>query len=315
MRTISGILTLLIVFLCQVAAGEKPVIHLTGNESVDFFSGPRQILSEPRVPFQRDGSGGDVTKGEGEKSPWTAGLLSLAVPGAGEIYTSNYVKAGVFIAVEASAWIVAFTYNKKGDNQTDYFQAYADAHWSPIRYAEFTIDNLAVLNPTMPAADYHSLVFPNGTSANTTAPFRAVSWSELNKMEDLVRAQVNNGYTHLLPPYGDQQYYELIGKYPQFSRGWDDADPSSITPSDLPLRSNSQRFFDYAKMRAQANDYYDIAGTFISVAVVNHLVSALDAIWSAARFNSNLHADFKMRVAPTQFGVAPQAEAKFRYNF
>jgi hypothetical protein len=315
MRTLIILPALLALLLGGATAGEKPVIHLTGNESVDFFTGPRQMLTEPLASFHSDGSQGESMNAEREKSPWMAGILSLAVPGAGEVYTNSYVKAGVFVAVEATSWIVAFTYNKKGDHQTDVFQDYANAHWSPIRYAEFTINNLAVLNPGMPPANYQNLIFPNGTAVNNTAPFRAVNWIELNRMEDLVRSQSNNGFTHLLPPYGDQQYYELIGKYPQFSRGWDDADPSSITPADLPLRSNSQRFFDYAKMRAQANDFYDIAGTFVSVAVINHLVSAIDAIWSATRFNSNLHADLKMRVLPTQFGVAPHAEANIRYDF
>ena len=28
--------------------------------------------------------------------------------------------------------------------------------------------------------------------------------------------------SHNLPPHGDQQYYELIGKYHQYSSGWND---------------------------------------------------------------------------------------------
>ena len=304
---------LLVVLAGPVSAGETPRIHLTGNGSVDFFSGPRQLAVEQGMPGMNAGDPGMFGQTDGKKSLWTAGLLSIAIPGAGQVYTNSYVKAGVFVATEVTAWVVALTYNNKGDRQTDAFEAYADAHWSPVRYAEFTLNNLAVLNPNLSASSYN--VFPNGTGSNTSAPFRAVRWSELNRLEDDVRSYPNNGYTHLLPLYGSQQYYELIGKYPQFSRGWDDADQASITPSDLPLQSNSQRFFIYAKMRAQANDYYDIAGTFVSVAVINHIVSAIDAIWSASKINSNLHADMKVRVEPTQFGVAPAAEANIRYDF
>jgi hypothetical protein len=28
--------------------------------------------------------------------------------------------------------------------------------------------------------------------------------------------------SHRLPPHGDQQYYEMIGKYHQYSPGWND---------------------------------------------------------------------------------------------
>jgi hypothetical protein len=68
-------------------------------------------------------------------------------------------------------------------------------------------------------------------------------------------------------------------------------------------------------MRAQANNQYDIASTFVSVAVVNHIVSALDAYWTATRFNNSLHASVKMRVEPTQYGVVPVTEARIEYRF
>ena len=68
-------------------------------------------------------------------------------------------------------------------------------------------------------------------------------------------------------------------------------------------------------MRANANHMYDIAGTWVSVAVLNHVVSALDAYWSATRYNSALRAEVKMRLQPTLYGLVPVTEARVRYNF
>jgi len=316
------LLTACVVFLAcaspAAGAGEKPAIKLTGHPSTDFFGGSfggtlrmqsgRLSHSDPPLLPQQDQASGE------EKNPWLAGLLSLAVPGAGEYYSKSYVKAAVFVAAEAASWIVAYTYNKKGDQQTGDFQAFADQHWSPVRYALWTQDNIGVLSyNTLDPASYDPV--PEGHDADCHAPFPCVTWSELQKMEGALQAVPANGYTHVLPYYGAQQYYELIGKYDQFSRGWDDADLQSITQADLPLRSNSKRFYQYAEMRAQANNQYDIASTFVSVAVINHIVSAIDAYWSAKRFNSSLHADLRMRVQPTPYGVVPVTEARIEYRF
>ncbi len=311
---------LLVAALSTVHAGDKPAIHLTGNPSVDFFASTRMLQTGSGLVLDTSLTAPSTLGGE-EKSPVLAGVLSLALPGAGEVYSQTYVKAAVFAAVEITSWIVAYSYNRKGDRQTDDFERFANLHWNASKYANWVLNNLSVLDP--PEAgnqiNWGDRIYPNGYDPNDpprdVPPYHDMSWRELNALEDNVRGVPNNGFSHLLPPWNDQQYYELIGKYDQFSRGWDDAADDILSTSDLPVRSNSQRFYQYAKMRAQANDYYDVAGTFVSVAVINHIVSAIDAFWSASKFNSNLHAELKMRVQPTQFGVAPVTEARIRYDF
>jgi len=44
-----------------------------------------------------------------------------------------------------------------------------------------------------------------------------VNLGELNRLE----GDLGGYYSHQLPPHGEQ-YYEEIGKYPQFNVGWDD---------------------------------------------------------------------------------------------
>lgn len=309
-----------IVLLCAVVcgrAGEKPGDGAIGElryGSTQFFGGSLQMAPEHWTPSAArllpEEEGGST----GEKSPLLAGALSLALPGAGEFYSNSYLKAALFLAVEATSWSVAYTYNKKGDRQTTDFQNFADMHWSAARYANWTQENASTLNPAITdPSSYH--IFPNGQYVDCPAPFDCVRWGELNRLERDISAAPANGYTHQLPAYGAQQYYELIGKYDEFSRGWDDADLRPISQSDLPLRSNSQKFYQYAEMRAQANNQYDVASTWVSVAVVNHIVSALDAFWSATRYNSSLHADVRMRVQPTRYGVAPVTEARVEYRF
>lgn len=322
MKSIGVVLLALIPLI--TSAGERHAVHLTGNPSADFFAVP--LHSQPALADSNppDWRGSEPVTG-GEKSPWLAGALSLAVPGAGQVYTKSYIEAAVSFAIEAASWAVAYHYNKKGDQQTSDYHAYADQHWSAVRYANWTLDHLGQLGVSgtaYPMRDQYALeIYPDGevTPEECGAPFSCVHWEGLNRMERDIAGARFNGYTHTLPYYGEQQYFELIGKYDEFSRGWDDSDPEGPldpnNPSSDIIRSNSKRFYEYADMRAQSNYSYDVASTFVSVAVINHLVSAIDAFWSATRFNSALHADINMRVQPTMFGVIPVTEARLRYDF
>ena len=296
-------------------AGEKQPYHITGNRTVDFFG----VSSGQLASFQTNrlimGDEPSSTSDEPTKSPWIASIMSLAVPGAGEVYTGSYLKGAIFFAADVAFWTTAYLYDKKGDHQTDVFQDYANAHWNAVRYANWTLQNLNTINPAVSQSSENTYrqniygttntVDPNGCGP----PFDCINWVALNAME---RDVANNGYTHTLPYYNQQQYYELIGKYDQFSRGWDDAD---LTDISMPIKRNSKRMTEYSEMRAQANNYYDVAGTFVSVAVVNHILSALDAFWSATRHNHALHAEMKMRMQPTSVGLVPLTEARFRYDF
>jgi hypothetical protein len=319
------LLALLASLVSVLSAGERGGISrpLTGNPRIDFFSGG--VASLP----VRSGAPGMIFRDQEEmapaeeKSPWIAGALSLAVPGAGEIYSESYVKGAAFMAAEALSWFVAYSYNKKGRTQTVDFENYANQHFSVVRYANWTMDNIGTLsNGTLSRTMYEDQVFNSDydPDAPCRPPFLCVEWPALNEMERAIGDAAKdipggNAYVHALPRYAEQQYYELIGKYEQYSRGWEDADQSPITSSDLPLRNNSEMFRTYSAMRAKANDYYDVAGTFVAVAVINHVVSAFDAYWTATRYNKALHAELKMRLQPTLFGVVPTTEARVRYEF
>jgi hypothetical protein len=305
-----------LLFPLALPAGEKPAVHLTGNRQVDFFGvGEPALAPAGRTVSLQDLPAADERR---EKSPWLAGALSLAVPGAGEIYTENYLKGAIFFAAEAASWIVAYSYDKKGNDQTAVYKEYADAHWAADRYADWTLAHLGALNASILTSpdDYRDRIYDNPDSEPPCGPpFECINWAELNAMERDIAAGGNNGYTHSLPYYGEQQYFELIGKYEQFSRGWDDSDPSSSLENSVPIRSTSARFFEYAKMRAQANNYYDVASTFVSIAVLNHILSAADAYWSATRYNKALHAEVRMRMQRTLYGYVPLTQARFRYDF
>ena len=222
----------------------------------------------------------------GKKSPVLSGVLSVILPGAGQVYNEDYLIAGIFVALEAALITTAVVYDNKGDDQTASFQAFADKNWSVVDYAEW-------LN-TYGDADIQI------NSDESLPPWERVSWSELNAAET---------GSHKLPPHGEQQYYELIGKYHQYSSGWSDytggANNELISPN----------FTYYSGERGQANDYYNTASTAIVGIYINHILSAAEAVWGATRFNKNLAVNLRVETFNFAGGLELVPTLKFRYSF
>ncbi len=215
---------------------------------------------------------------EGEKSLMLGGVLSALIPGAGEFYAKSYLKAGIFLAVEAGLWLGYMTFQNKGDNQTENFRAYADQNWDIRQYARWLHDKVT-----------------GGGNINPNEP-------DLNTLRNQINVVEAANFSHQLPTFGSQQYYELIGKYQNFVTGWKDADYNNISAAVNYSDPNSYvnvktgMFNSYAVDRQQANDYYNTSTKFITGVIINHVLSAGDAVWSVHMFNSNLKVKTGIRI-------------------
>ncbi|QQS34605.1 MAG: hypothetical protein IPM56_10025 [Ignavibacteriales bacterium] len=269
MKKLTAILTIAIILLSTTqfsfAQDRDEKILLSGN----LFSDSKLLLSTDDM----NNSSIQLVQAN-KKSPFLAGLLSFAVPGAGEFYAESYLKAGIFLAIEAAVITTAIIYDNKGDDQTASFEKFANENWSVRRYAEWTLNNLSNLNGSLNASDYNVLN-QNGT----------VNWVELNRLE----RDIGSGYSHSLAPYGDQQYYEMIGKYPQFSHGWSDANQA-----DTDYHILSPYYLYYSGERGKANDFYNVASKAVIGIYVNHFLSILDAVWTTANYNKDLSVKFRL---------------------
>jgi hypothetical protein len=239
----------------------------------DFSAGQTQLTGnlkeDSRILMAQYNAGLNVSnfKVEGEKSPILAGLFSLVLPGAGEFYTEEYLKAAIFAGVEIALITTAVIYDNKGDKQTDEFESYADEKWSVVRYAEWL-------------QEYYQAEITIDYETPGLQPWERVDWAELNAAE--------HG-SHKLPPHGEQQYYELIGKYYQYSSGWDDY---TSGPNNVEMSPN---FHYYSGLRGDANDYYNVASKTVILLYINHFLSALDGIWSAVQFNKDLAVNVRVQ--------------------
>jgi hypothetical protein len=139
-----------------------------------------------------------------------------------------------------------------------------------------------------------------------------VIWSKLNTLETAI-GQGTNYYSHRLAYYGEQQYYEMIGKYPQFNPGWDDfGDENKPYKYGDPL---TDKFYYYSGERGKANDFYNIASKAVLVVVTNHIISMFDAIWSAAAYNRNLQVNVSLQKEQIGFRTDYSTMLNLKYNF
>ncbi|MBN1465098.1 hypothetical protein JXA02_05005 [candidate division KSB1 bacterium] len=218
-----------------------------------------------------------TTSAANARNPKLALAMSAVIPGSGQAYAKSYVKAAAFLGVEIASWAMYVKGTNEGKRIEDEFHHYADSHWSEPDYWRWIAHQAGIeYNP-----------------------------GDLEPLRDWEHAS----FSHGLHREKDQQYYEMIGKYHQFSWGWDDfrTDPEndiSMTDHEITARYNqtgkinNNRYY-YETRRDASNDAFKKATTATTVVIINHLFSAIDAAWTTTRYNR--HVDIGLRLEPIQY--------------
>lgn len=247
---------------------------------------------------------------EESKKVWLATLLSATVPGAGQIYADAPLwRTILYGGIEATAWSLYFVYEAKGDKGLNDFQNYADAHWDVTRYVSWIADNYQRWSDqdVDKGAAAQALAAIYRSNDPKLPPWERIDFSQLNRLERAVR----QSFSHTLPPHGDGQYYEEVGKYTQYRAGWDDHDAIGDTLA-YDNSKVTQRNRDYTLAREQTNTYYDYATAAVGVLLLNHVASMLDALLQARSYNATVRASLHGALTPTD---SPYPELTVRINF
>jgi hypothetical protein len=204
-------------------------------------------------------------------------VLSALLPGAGEFYGENYLKAGIFFGVEVLAWSYFIYFTKKGDNKESDYQAYADKYWDVRTYARWLKNE----------------GFTEQGGINPDEPDLEILRSQI-----MVCEQAN--FSHTLPEYHSQQFYELIGKYQNFQAGWTNLEhvPTKAQGPYWYETYHDPVFTNYANDRQKANDFYDYAKVGPITAILNHILSAADAAWTISTYNNKIKMETGFRMTP-----------------
>lgn len=260
--------------------------------------------------------------------------FSALVPGLGQAYNRQWVKAAISLTVEAALLTGYVVWRRDGLDGEAAYQAFAHRDWDPARYATWLNDYKAYLNDNnFAVVTADDIAIPSGIDFAHPEGWSSADRQGADAFFNQIRAlerqathpETGASFSHVLPYFGEQQYYELIGKYFQFAPGWTDypawveADGSFNVAID-PERTGaggskpnvSPTFYTYARDHADANDLLRRASRLSTLFIVNHLIAGIDAAVTAKLRNDRVDPSFGFSYGP---GGKPQPTALLKLRW
>lgn len=224
--------------------------------------------------------------------PGKAMMMSLAVPGAGQLYVGRPIRTVAFLGAEIIALLAWSNYARQGEDMTVSFRDFADDYWDFNRW----LDNTEYYKNAPwgegegriyigTDGSHHLEFFVDDMDDDGRPEFFGNTKDDSQRLYQLLADPDTSAHVNVKR---SSEYYENIGKYNQFFSGWNDADPNNpdIEERESGLIALSEHRSQYLRKRADANRLKSMGGYAISAIMFNHVVSAIDAIFATSRWNS-----------------------------
>ncbi len=256
------------------------------DASRKFLGDARRLNPSASLRSAVSSWGGMDSSGRRRGRVWPI-VLSVIVPGAGEIYMGYYKRGIALVAAEIVAWTGYFYYRDQGLDGRDAYENFAETHWDFDRWIQ-----------------WHPDAYPLDLKFAELDSIGRDKWS-------------SGGGWPAYHPWVDkgvdkQGYYEVIGKYDWFISGWEDFDPDT-QPHDTDLRTI------YRGMRKESNDDLKTADRFIYLSLAARAFSLVESILlsrgseeDASSSSVDFGQHFDITVRPRGFH---STEIALEYNF
>lgn len=261
--------------------------------------------------------GMDELKGR-YKSPRKALFMSLVVPGSGQLYvggsTFTYVRGGAYLALEAALWgSWAYFSVYKYNDQVDKYKKFAQKHYSIGRYEAGMRELYGQLSDETEETRFETR-YMNNREAFCEAIYGNAATAGCYTAGRLFYNDKNhlNQFGDKDKPLGEESddlrkdFYDASALYQQISDksyvlGWDDVEDQAVAinlgleddeleDGIVPL-GKSSNMDKYRSMRNKANDYADLQVWFFGGLILNHIISAVDAAFTANAHNKVLYSE------------------------
>lgn len=216
-------------------------------------------------------------------------VASLVIPGLGQyLNKSAWWKTAVFAGVEIGGILGYLSMTTRADEITEEYENWADEHWdmnswvtgSAILQGDIQSNGYPGVNDVKIDGSHHITLIVNGRYESS----------------DILVEEPNIDYVELR----DWDFYEGIGKYDQFVAGWDDAKldwkiiNKKIKDGEDELIVMTPNKKHYIGLRNDSNVLYKNAKFVASALLLNHILSAFDALWSS---NINRELSYELNVS------------------
>lgn len=239
-----------------------------------------------------------------QTKPGVALLSSAVIPGLGQAANHKWLRAGAYFVADVILLAVHLNSQHRAKELERDYKQFADNNWSVVTYSQWLVDYHEQNNISNPYIDeLEQQVQGQNPAYDPDVDWNTVDLQTLRQVERNTPfissdGTVGNIFSHSMPNYGSQQYYELISKYYQYGPGWNDF---GVNRQGDPLDSRYQlswngddmppHFLEGATLSDRFNDKYRVAGNMLAYMLLNHVVSAFDAFISVKLKNNRLETE------------------------
>ncbi len=241
------------------------------------------------------------------KSPKLAMLLSLIIPGLGQAYVKSYVRAGLYLVAEGAIIGASVAYSNIGKKQYDQATAFADRNYSFDKMINYYnslytyLDGIVYQNDTQ-ASDKLNGIYFDTLSSTSSSFYKSHKAKSSQYYQTIQSAEYVQGWNDCQPSLssilnnaspGDPLDPQPGGKY-NYTR-YDTAEYQYLVQLQDKNGTVTGPYYGYSdsavafqSMISKSNDNYKIASNILFILLVNHVVSAIDALISANAYNQQL---------------------------
>ena len=252
------------------------------------------------------------------KSPRKAMFMSMVIPGSGQLYvggsTFTTVRGAAYLALEAALWGGWYYFSVyKYDKQVHKYKKFAKNHFSIGRYeaqmrdiylnqlSDETEESRFETRYMSSREDFCKAIYGDAKASGCYTKGKLFTNDRAHTDRFSVTNPVSLGseIAHQKNFYDKAQIYQLISER-TYVLGWDDVDSVALgqnllleedAPEKIIPLGSSKNLSKYRNMRDKANDYADLQIWFFGGIILNHLVSAIDAAFTAHAHNKELYSE------------------------